>query len=250
MKKTWKMLTVFCVMAVVVLGSSVTVFAANGTISKEKAKQIALNKANVKSSSVKKWTKVKLDNLDDDNGQEWEIDFQTGSYKYDVEINARTGDVEEFEKEKIEKAAAKKVTKKRAKEISLKRAGENRSSVEKWTKVKLDGKEWEVIFETKSYRYEVEINARTGKIKDFEKEEINRNSSKYIGTEKAKQIALNHAKKQGNITGDVRYTKAKLERDDGHVCYEIDFKYDNWKFEYKIHAETGKILEWDMEYDQ
>lgn len=249
MKKTLKMLTIFCVMIVVLMGSSMTVFAVNGTISKAKAKQIALDKANVKSSSVKKWTKVKLDNWDNDNDKEWEIEFQTSSYKYDVEVNARTGKVEEFEKEKNKKTTTKKVAKTEAKSIALKRAGVKNSSVKKWTKVKLDGNEWEIKFETKSCKYEVEINARTRKVKDFEKKKIYSNSAKYIGTDKAKSISLNHAKKQIKITGNVRYTKAKLDRDDGHVCYEINFKYKNWKFEYEIHAKTGKILDWDMEYD-
>lgn len=178
MKKTWKVLLLFCMVTVLLLGNSMSTFAAGGTISKAKAKQIALNKASVKSSSVKKWTKVKLDYWDDGNDKEWEIKFQT-----------------------------------------------------------------------KKYKYEVEIDARTGRVEDFEKKKISSSHTKYIGLDKAKSIALTHAKKQISIKGSVWYSKAKFDMDDGLACYEIEFEYNNWEFEYEIDAKTGKILDWDMDYD-
>lgn len=260
MKKLWKKtgnIVIAAALAAVLLICGCTGVFAAGTITKAKAKTIALNKAKVKSADVKKWTKVKLDNWDDDKDQEWDVEFRTGTYQYEVEINARTGKVEDYEKEKIKTAkapaagtgTAKKLTRADAKNAALKKAGVKSADVKKWTKVKLDGNEWEIKFQTKTYQYEVEINARTGKVKDFEKKKISSGSGQKIDLEKAKTVALNHAKKQADITGSVKYTKAKLDRDDGMELYEIEFRYGRLEFEYEIDAKTGGIVKWDMEYD-
>ncbi|MEI3338580.1 MAG: PepSY domain-containing protein [Eubacterium sp.] len=45
----------------------------------------------------------------------------------------------------------------------------------------------------------------------------------------------------------MKYTKAKRDKDDGVVLYEIEFKYKGMEFEYEIHAKTGKILDWEIE---
>ncbi|MEI3338579.1 MAG: PepSY domain-containing protein [Eubacterium sp.] len=107
-KKTLKAILVFGLIAALLMGGSMTAFAAKTSISKTKAKTIALQRAKVKSSDVKKWVEVKLDNYDGDKDREWEVEFTTATYKYEVEINARTGKVEGFEKEKPKKKAASK----------------------------------------------------------------------------------------------------------------------------------------------
>lgn len=247
MKRTFRHLILFSLLAVFVMGSSLTVSAANGTIGKDKAKKIALNEAGVKASSVKKWVKVKLDY--DDGGREWDIEFQTSNYKYEVEINARTGRVKDFEMKKIKKNKGKAITEEKAKKIALKTVGVKASSVKKWTKLKFDGKEWEFKFKTNNYEYEVEINAYTGRVEGVEKEKIHKDSAKYIGVEKAKSIALKHAKKRMDIVGKVRYTKAKLDKEYGVAYYEIEFKNNGVEYEYEINAKTGKILEWDIDED-
>ena len=253
MMRTLKTITILSLAAALLLGGSVSAFAANKVSTKTQAKKVALKKANVKSSSVKKWTKVKLDNWDSDRDKEWEVEFRTGTYKYEVEINARTGRIEDYEKEKIKTAKSSKsqISKSEAKSIALKKAKITSKSVTKWTKIKLDGNEWELKFQTKTYKYEVEINARTGKVKDFEKKKIAKSSAsaKYIGTDAAKSIALSHAKKQEDITGNVYYTKAKLDREDGIWVYEVEFRNGWYEFEYEIDAKTGEILDWDIDYD-
>lgn len=252
LKKTGSTLLVMLAAVLLICGCSAV--SAAGKITKDKAKQIALDRAKVKSADVKKWTKVKLDNWDKDRDQEWDVEFCTKTYKYEAEINVRTGKVEDFEKEKIKTgktgtSTAKKLTKSAAKNAALKKAGVKNADVKKWTKVKLDGNEWEIKFQTASYKYEAEINARTGKVKDFEKKKLPAASSQKITAEKAKTIALDHAKKQANISGNVKYTKSKLDRDNGIERYEIEFRYGRLEFEYEINAKTGKILEWDMERD-
>lgn len=247
MKKAVRLFLLFGLAAVVFMGSPLKASAANGLLGKEKAKSIALEEAGVKKSSVKKWTKVKLSN---DNGiKEWDIEFQTSKYKYEVEINARTGRIEDFEMKKIIKSSKKAISEKKAKSAALKAVGVKASSVKKWTKMKFDGKEWEFKFQTGSYKYEVEIDTYTGKAVDIEKERIQKSATKYIGTAKAKAIALKHAKSHMTVSGKIRYTKAKLDKDDGIVFYEIEFRNKGVEYEYEIHAKTGKILKWDIDED-
>lgn len=64
--------------------------------------------------------------------------------------------------------------------------------------------------------------------------------------ERAKEIALSHA---GLSAGEVYLSKAKFEDDDGVKVYEIEFYKDRMEYEYTIHAATGRILEFDAEYD-
>lgn len=68
----------------------------------------------------------------------------------------------------------------------------------------------------------------------------------YIGVDRAKAIALEHA---GFSEGEVRFSKVKLENDDGYTVYEVEFYKDRVEYEYKIHAATGEIMEYDMDRD-
>ena len=71
----------------------------------------------------------------------------------------------------------------------------------------------------------------------------------YIGSEAAKQIALDHA---GLTAEEAHFVHAHLEQDDGNWKYDIEFHKDNTEYDYDIHALTGEILSFDQdaEYDQ
>ena len=69
-------------------------------------------------------------------------------------------------------------------------------------------------------------------------------SSKYIGVDKAKSIALKDA---GVSASSVTFTKAKLDRDDGVAVYEIEFYSGDTEYEYEINATSGAIRERDSE---
>ena len=63
----------------------------------------------------------------------------------------------------------------------------------------------------------------------------------YIGYDKAKEIALNHA-------GVTDVTNYQVEMDyDEVIVYEIEFRADNAKYEYEINATTGDIMEYDID---
>ena len=72
-------------------------------------------------------------------------------------------------------------------------------------------------------------------------------SENLISEKKAKEIALKHA---GYEESEVRFVKAKLDRDDGRYEYEIEFRADgNLEYDYSINAVNGKIVEFDRDYD-
>lgn len=68
----------------------------------------------------------------------------------------------------------------------------------------------------------------------------------YIGKEQAKSIALAHA---GVDADQVRYLENEFDIDDGRAVYELEFRVGAYEYEYEIDALSGKILEFDKEYD-
>lgn len=255
-RKIWNTVMMLVLLAALTVAGSTLAHAAT-KVTKAEAKQIALDYANVKKASVKKWIKVKLDNWDDDGTKEWDVEFTTSSYKYELEINSKTGRVEDYEKEKIRtststgNSSTTKLTEAQAKKLALKAAGVTSADVKKWTKVKLDGNEWEFKFQTATYRFEVDIHARTGAVKDFEKKKLptaTGSTGGNTGLEKAKQTAIAHAKKQASVS-NLTVTKAKQDYEHGRTVYEIELRSGWLEFEYEIDASTGQILEWDMDYD-
>ena len=71
-------------------------------------------------------------------------------------------------------------------------------------------------------------------------------NASYISAEKAKPTALSHA---GVSESDIREYDIEMDREDGIVVYEIDFKSGNFEFDYEINAETGSIIKYEKEFD-
>ena len=70
--------------------------------------------------------------------------------------------------------------------------------------------------------------------------------SRFIGEEKAKDIAL----KKANVTTEsVIFDRVELEQDDGVWKYEVDFKKDTAEYDAEINATDGSILKWEIEKD-
>ena len=67
-----------------------------------------------------------------------------------------------------------------------------------------------------------------------------------ITIESAKEIALKDA---GLTSSQVYFKKAKLDRDDGRMVYDVEFICNGYEYEYEIDRATGAILERDVERD-
>ena len=169
---------------------------------------------------------------------------------------------ENTQKESTQTDSSNLISLETAKNKALSNAGVSASKCT-FTKAKLeidDGiKVYDIEFNTSDKEYEYEIDAKTGEILSKDIDNINEKSttnnqtasstnkdstSSYIGIDKAKSIALNHAG-----VSDVTFEKAKLDRDDGKTIYEIEFYKDGMEYSYEIDALTGQILDHEKEYD-
>ena len=69
-------------------------------------------------------------------------------------------------------------------------------------------------------------------------------STSYIGEERAKEIALNHA---GLTASGVTFVRSYLDWDDGRAQYEVEFYANNTEYDYDIDAITGDIRSYDYD---
>jgi uncharacterized membrane protein YkoI len=139
-----------------------------------------------------------------------------------------------------------------AKKIAVKDAGRKYSKV-KFTKARVehdDGIEHydiEFTYTTSKYRYKYDYEiSMSGDIleADFDRAPIEK--GKFIGIKKAKSIALKKAKLKAS---QVTFTSAHREYDDGRYIYDVEFYHGNWEYSFEIAAKTGKILEWEKDYE-
>ena len=203
-------------------------------IGEEKAKEIALDHANVTNI-----TNYKIE-LDFDDVMVYEIEFKVNNKEYDYEINALTGDIIEYEIDdknyNTNNTSNTSITKDEAKQIALNHA--NVSNIYDY-EIKLDDNKYEIEFKNDDKEYEYEISL-TGKIIKYSIDSNYKNPNPIITKEEAKQIALNHA----NVSDIYDY---EIELDDNK--YEIEFKSSNKEYEYEINATTGKIIEYEIDTD-
>ena len=61
----------------------------------------------------------------------------------------------------------------------------------------------------------------------------------YIGRQAAIRVALAHA---GFHESSIRRLKCELDREDGVMVYEVEFKKDGFEYDYDIDAKTGTIM--------
>lgn len=47
----------------------------------------------------------------------------------------------------------------------------------------------------------------------------------------------------------VRFTKVKLDYEKGRYEYEIEFRYNGYEYGVELDANTGAVLDYDVEYD-
>ena len=192
------------------------------TIGMDKGVDIALEDAGFKADQVTGLT-AHYDN--DDGVATYDVEFIAGESEYDYSIKASDGSIIEASREKADKNS---------------------------NKDKEDGK---VDSDVASQNKDTDNNGGSESVKPQTSNAGSSGSSSgnsdnsnnsYIGIEKAKSIALKNA---GLSASSVKFTKAKMDRDDGRVVYEIEFFSGSKEYEYEIGAISGKILEKDIEHD-
>ena len=128
----------------------------------------------------------------------------------------------------------------------------------RFTHVRMDYEDgvpvYELEFYTSTHEYEYEIHAKTGAVYSRKSEAFHSTGGHHggqgagaapaISLEQAKNAALGHA---DCAAGDVVFTKAVLDYDDGRAVYEIEFYWGGMEYEYKIDAATGAVLEHEVD---
>lgn len=254
-----------------------------GYIGETKAKEIALTKAGVSESDLTFYTV----GLDTHKGvMVYDVEFISGSYEFDCEVNAMTGEIVKFEKEydgaavsnasveehgeqsehsqTKENQAVSNISLEKAKETALDHAGVKATDAT-FVKAKSDYEDGRAVFEIEFVvssgntikEYDYEIAASDGSIISYDYDiegdstptAIQAGSSQNtseISLEKAKEIALSHA---GIASANAFEMEGKLDWDDGMSIYEIEFKAGGYEYSYEVDAATGSIVEFDKEWD-
>ena len=139
----------------------------------------------------------------------------------------------------------------KAKEIALQHAGVSASNAV-FVKAERDYDDGRLTYDVDFYagnkEYDYEILAADGTILSYDADiegyripsSTSTSSSGYIGVERAKEIALQHA---GLSASGVNFVKAEFDYDDGRAEYEIEFHHNFREYEYTIDAASGTILE-------
>ena len=134
-----------------------------------------------------------------------------------------------------------------AKSAALKHAGLSTAVFTKAERDYDDGRwEYELEFHTDSAAYEVTVDAATGRVLDYEKENLRGGSTSDIGAQAAKSAALRHA---GLSEGQVQELQVEWDNEHGRAVYEVEFKSGGMEYEYVIDAATGSVLEHQAEQD-
>lgn len=242
-----------CLALVLTLGTASG--AAASVIGKDRAKSIALTDAGYIAAQAT-FIKVKLDKEEGRRVYEVEFYVRDGAIlEFDYEIEAYTGTILDRDREAEGHYTVKVIGQGAAKKIALRDAGYAAGQV-KFLKAKLDKGDgrYDIEFYCRAnpaLEHDYEIDAITGAIlshdSDVEGYAPGQDAAKVIGKDKAKSIALGHA---GLSAGQVKFTKVKLDREDGRQVYEVEFRLrGKWQLEYdyEIDAKSGAILSWDRD---
>ena len=151
---------------------------------------------------------------------------------------------------------AKKISADKAKKIALGDAKLAEKDVT-FVKVELEFENNRFVYDVEFYsgnvEYDYDIDAVSGAIvssdRDIENysipaQQTTAKPAADIGVEKAKEIALAHAG-----VGSARFTKAKIDYENGIKVYEIEFKVGNMEYEYDINVSNGDIISSSAEID-
>ena len=186
----------------------------------------------------------------------YEIKLKDDNYIYEIDVHMKTGEIINYERDAInqtslpEKESTYALTEEEAKQIALNYVNLKSSDVT-FTKIRTDIENGRDVYELEFYSndasYEIYIDIETKDIikYDIDYKDAQNANSNYIGISKAKEIALNHANlKESEIT----WHKAILDIEHNYSVYEIEFIYKYKEYDYEIDANTGKIINYEIDY--
>lgn len=197
-------------------------------------------------------TDVDVDPELDENPAHYEVEFQVpGKGELEYKVEAYTGQVLSGPANVQPSTPVNPsgdIGMEAAKSAALKHAGLSTAVFTKAERDYDDGRlEYELEFHTDSAAYEVTVDAATGRVLDYEKENLRGSTgSTDIGAQAAKAAALKHA---GLSESQVRELQAEWDNENGRAVYEVEFKSGGMEYDYVIDAATGAVLDHEVERD-
>jgi len=137
-----------------------------------------------------------------------------------------------------------------AKAIAVKSVGGTVTGIE--LDRELAGDIYEVEVKSKGFEYDLDIDAKTGKVlrtdkddDDFDNDDSDDkvivSDGKFITEKAAIKIAMKQAK--GTVT------EIELDDENGRVIYEIDIKDGKYEYDFDVDAISGKVLKFEKDRD-
>ena len=252
--KNWKVygIIITIILVLVILGIVIYALVFKESITEMEARDIAYQYAKVSDSDVTILS-IKKDRED----REYEICFYDDIYEYEVDVNFNSGRVINFAKDLRDNVNVEQggnvtvsMSEEEARNIALERVGKTQDEVT-FTRVRVDRENgvtvYDVYFYDNEKEYELSIDIDTKEVVSYKEDYLatNNNSTtegSYIGINRAKEIALNHA---GLANNDVRFTKVELDIEYNMATYEIEFYYNYYEYDYEVDAITGEILKYE-----
>ena len=203
-------------------------------ISLEEAKKIALKDAGLDEATQK--IVFTREELNRNSGKPcYILEFYTAKKQYSYKVDAKNGSIIE---------AYHFILLADAKKIALDDAGVNVKVVfttEELVAGGIKSPYYYFVFESDSARWTYKIDAVLGVIMDKTCDNIIPLAPKFIGLEKAKQIALEDAGLD-EATQKIVFTREELSRNQGKPCYILEFYTDKCAYSYKVDAVSGEII--------
>ena len=243
MKNFWKKIS-FCSILFFAL-AAVSIFStaeAKKMQSEKEARAAALKK-------VPAATVVEIDTDYENGAVVYEVELLKGGKEYKLEYRSSHGKLMKYEWE-VKVPSNKDMTGK-VKANALKKAEADALKKVKGAKISSSSKKLDdgmtqckIRLKKGDKKYTLVYSASTLRLLEYEWEVVvsHQAENKYIGSEKAKSIALNKVPKATVI-------KVEFETDDGVAVYEVSMVKGQYEYDVKIDAKTGKILEFEKDID-
>lgn len=267
--------------------STVGTASEDGYIGRDKALELAAARAGVDAGAV---TQVEIEMDYEDGRMIYEVEFRHDSHKYEADVDALTGDILDYEDSwkaggssgntagqgttqaqgttggqtadttrpqtsQTTAAQSQDIGRDAALEAACRHAGVQTSAVTA-QRIERDVDDgvpvFEVDFTAGNVRYEYEIHALTGAVREAKNQTVKTAASASaggtadVGRDAALAAALEHA---GVQQADIRDLEVDRDVEHGTLVYEVSFESGRMEYEYLIEASTGAVLHWESEQD-
>ena len=163
---------------------------------------------------------------------------------YTVQLEAKSGALVKYSVEEPQSVSqSDMITLEQAKQKALSRVGDYEPDQVIFTKTKFEGRVYMIAFTLDDgTQYTIELNAADGMTNTVDVHPVSADTSHAIGLLRARDIVLEKA----GLTDDetVRFTKAKVDRNNGAYVYELEFENSGYEYEVSLKIDTGEMIKY------